>query len=93
MSTNNYNNEVALIDNPSDELIRLAELDSEFIVPASYPGGVIVANKKGTVKLDGVHLPLGEKFSIKTMTKGEFIKSKKPKSAFRKSQKCKRKSK
>lgn len=82
-----------LIPDPTDELTKLAAEDGLFIVAASYPGGVIVANSKGSTKLDGTNLPLGEKFNIQTMTKGEFIKSRKPKSAFRKSQKIKRKSK
>lgn len=84
MQSNYKNNEVTVINSPSQELADLATLDHLFWVAQSYPNGIIVANTKGSVRLDGVNLKLGHQFTIKTMTRGELIKATKPKSYFTK---------
>lgn len=84
MKPQNKNNEVTIINSPSEELASLAALDPLFWIAASYPNGVVAANSKGSVRLDNVNLKLGHKFTIKTMTRGELIKATKPKSYFTK---------
>lgn len=81
--------QTTLINNPSEQLIELAALDYNFWVASSYPGGVIVANSKGSVRLDNCKLKLGHRFVIKVMTKEQLIKSSKPKSYFRKAKRKK----
>ncbi|EJI5696315.1 hypothetical protein NFI00_000018 [Salmonella enterica] len=44
------------------ELSRLSNEDPQFVACQGYPGGTVIANKKGSVRLDGIRLRLGVKF-------------------------------
>lgn len=45
-------------------LYAMAEEDSNFCVPASFPGGIVVANGKRAIRLEGQTLKLGTRFIL-----------------------------
>lgn len=85
------------------ELARLTQEDPVFIACQGYPGGTVIANKKGSVRLDGIHIRLGERFltatkvsapaavSSVTVQQKEPAVAKKKKPLVRKAKKGKRK--
>lgn len=47
---------------------RLIELDKEdqvWFACQGYPGGTVIGNKKGSARLDGIHIKLGTRFSLR----------------------------
>lgn len=60
--------EMNTIANNPQLFIRLDELDREdpiWYACQGYPGGTVIGNKKDTVRLDGVHIKLGTRFSLR----------------------------
>lgn len=60
--------EMNTIANNPQLFIRLDALDKEdpiWYACQGYPGGTIIGNKKDTVRLDGVHIKLGTRFSLR----------------------------
>lgn len=49
----------------------MAKEDSNFCVPASFPGGIVVANSKRSLRLAGQNMKLGTKF---VMTTNDLLK-------------------
>lgn len=60
------------IDSDARTLLHvMAKEDSNFCVPASFPGGIVLANSKRAVRLVGQNMKLGTRF---IMTPNDLLK-------------------